>query len=86
MKLAIREGYRTDNPAASVEGFKEGKGFHSWTDEEIARFELRHPPRSKAHLALMIALCTGPAPLRRRDNGLAQGHGGGALARSPSQD
>src|SRR4051812_2411509 len=59
MKLATREGYRTGNPALDVEGFKEGKGFHSWTEEEIAQFELRHPPRSKAHLALELLVGSG---------------------------
>jgi KaiC/GvpD/RAD55 family RecA-like ATPase len=69
MKLAIREGHRRDNPALDVEGFEEGKGFHSWTEEEIERFELRHPPRSKAHLALIIVLCTG----QRRSDAVTMG-------------
>lgn len=33
-------------------------GFRSWTDEDIARFEARHPLGSRARLALALLLCT----------------------------
>ena len=34
-------------------------GFHSWTDDEIAQFEKRHPIGSRARLALALVLYTG---------------------------
>lgn len=36
-----------------------GGGWHTWTDDEIARFEARHPIGSKARLALALLLYTG---------------------------
>jgi integrase len=35
------------------------KGFHCWTDEEIAQFEARHPIGSKPRLAFALLLYTG---------------------------
>src|SRR5262245_30404663 len=35
------------------------KGFHTWTDEEIAQFETHHPIDSKPRLALALLLYTG---------------------------
>ncbi len=40
------------------------KGFHSWTEAEIAKFQARHPIGTKARLAMEIAMWTG---LRRSD-------------------
>lgn len=40
------------------------KGFHSWTETDIAKFQARHPVGSKARLAMEIALWTA---LRRGD-------------------
>lgn len=55
----------TSNPAAKADGLKwETKGFHTWTEEEIATFQERHPIGTKARLAMEIALWTG---LRRGD-------------------
>ena len=34
-------------------------GHHSWTPEEVARFELHHPIGSKARLAMALLLYTG---------------------------
>lgn len=34
-------------------------GHHTWTPDEVAQFEKRHPLGTKAHLALMIFLFTG---------------------------
>jgi site-specific recombinase XerD len=36
-------------------------GFHTWTEEEIAQYEERHAPGSKARLALELLLQTGAA-------------------------
>lgn len=57
---------RQDNPAAKAElpVKPEKKGFHSWTEEEIAAFQKRHALGTKARLALEIMLWTG---LRRSD-------------------
>jgi len=47
------------NPARDVDYFKSGsEGFHSWTEEEIAKFEARHPVGTKARLALALMLYT----------------------------
>jgi integrase len=43
------------SPAVKVKS----EGFHSWTDDEIARFEARHPIGSRARLALALLLYTG---------------------------
>ena len=59
MSFAVKEGFRKENPAADIERFKlDSAGFHSWTEDEIARFENRHPVGSKARLALALGLYT----------------------------
>jgi hypothetical protein len=40
---------------------KKSRGFHTWTGEEIAQFEARHPAGTKARLALVLLLQTGHA-------------------------
>lgn len=48
------------NPAKEVDYLRSGSdGFHSWSLEEIAQFEAKHPIGSKARLALALALYTG---------------------------
>jgi len=48
------------NPAKDVPYLKSGsEGFHSWTDEEVARFESVHPIGSKARLAFALLFFTG---------------------------
>lgn len=48
------------NPAKDVPYLKSGsEGFHSWSMEEVAQFEKRHPVGSKARLALSLLLYTG---------------------------
>jgi integrase len=63
---AVKLRFRDDNPAAQAElpVKAERKGFHSWTEEEIAAFQARHAIGSKARLAMEIMLWTG---LRRSD-------------------
>ena len=63
---AIRLQWITDNPASHAElaATPERVGFHSWTEEEIAKFQKRHDLGTKARLALEIKLWTG---LRRSD-------------------
>jgi integrase len=53
-------GLLDHNAAALVKGPKvKSKGFHSWTDAEIARFEETHPIGSKPRLALALLLYLG---------------------------
>lgn len=51
----------SSNPAREVKFLKSKRqgGFHAWNDAEIAKFEERHPVRTKARLALALLLCTG---------------------------
>ncbi|WP_309773762.1 tyrosine-type recombinase/integrase [Nitrobacter vulgaris] len=58
------------NPAKDVPYLKSGsEGFHSWTLEEVRKFEKRHKPGSKARLALALLLYTG----QRRSDVVALG-------------
>jgi integrase len=59
MTFAVEEGFRKDDPTIGVRGIKNRTdGFHTWTEEEIAAFEARHPIGSKARLALALLLYT----------------------------
>jgi integrase len=47
------------NPALGVKRYKsKGEGYHTWTEEEIAQFQAKHPTGSKAALALALLLYT----------------------------
>jgi integrase len=60
MQIAIDDDWRKDDPTLRVKGFRiKSDGFHSWTEAEIAKFEHRHEPGSKARLALALLLYTG---------------------------
>ena len=60
MRHAIEIGMRTDDPTRDVKLIKvKTDGFHSWSDDEIAQYEARHPIGSKARLALALLLYTG---------------------------
>ena len=55
-----REMGVTFNPARYADRRKENAdGYHTWTDQEIARFKEHHPTGSKARLAMMLFLWTG---------------------------
>jgi integrase len=59
MAFAVVEGFRRDNPAVGIARIKtRSNGFHSWTEDEIAIFEARHPVGTKARLALALGLYT----------------------------
>jgi integrase len=59
MRFAVREQLRADDPARDIEYIKRrSAGFHTWTEDEIARFESFHPVGSKARLALGLLLYT----------------------------
>lgn len=50
----------SSNPARDVPYIRSGStGYHSWTPEEIATFEERHPIGTRARLALALLLYTG---------------------------
>ena len=48
------------NPALGVKRYRShSDGLHSWTENEIARFQATHPVGSRAALALALLLYTG---------------------------
>lgn len=60
MAFAVRQDMVTHNPIVSTKPFKiESGGFHTWTEQEIAAYEARHPIGTKARLALDLMLWTG---------------------------
>lgn len=63
---AVRLKWITSNPVADADPPAQHvvKGFHSWTESEIAKFQERHPVGTKARLAFEIACWTA---LRRQD-------------------
>lgn len=64
-KWAVDQEYMHANPARDLSKLSTGgPGFHSWTPEEVAQFEQRHPIGSRARLALGLMLWTG---VRRSD-------------------
>jgi integrase len=57
---AIALAWIASNPARHVRRFKiKGEGFHTWSEAEVAQYVQRHPPGTKAHLALTLMLYTG---------------------------
>jgi integrase len=60
MKHAVEIGLREDDPTRDVRAIRvKSGGHHSWTDDEIDRFEQHHPIASRARLALALLLYTG---------------------------
>ena len=58
------------NPAVRVKKFKtRGDGVHTWSEEEVALFQARHPLGTRAHLAVMLMLYTG----QRRSDAVRMG-------------
>jgi len=58
-RYAIDNDLTPHNPAAKVPYLpKIGDGFYSWTEEDIAKFEARHPVGTMARLALALMLYT----------------------------
>jgi len=59
-KFGVKKKLAANNPTRDVEYFKSGStGFHTWTPEEVQKYEERHPIGSKARLALALMLFTG---------------------------
>lgn len=62
---AVENDLATVNPARPVKPLKgDGEGFHTWTQDEVSRYEAFHPIGSKARLAMALLLYTG---VRRSD-------------------
>ncbi|MBF0857632.1 tyrosine-type recombinase/integrase [Gluconobacter sp. LMG 31484] len=60
MEHAIHMGWAESNPTAGVPRMKiKSDGIHSWTDDEIARYEARWPSGTRERLALALLLYTG---------------------------
>jgi len=58
--FAVRQEWRADNPVLLSEAVKhKAKGFHEWTEEEIAQYRAHWPLGSKARLAMELILWTG---------------------------
>lgn len=59
MDVAIGLRMRDDNPVIGVKAIKrKSTGFHTWTEDEIALFEAKHPIGTRARLALALLLYT----------------------------
>jgi integrase len=59
-RFAIRRGVITIDPTVSVEKYKTNPdGFHTWTEDEILKFEKFHGAKSKPVLAMRLMLFTG---------------------------
>lgn len=69
--LAVRLGWRADNPVRDTElgNFKRGE-ISPWTEADIETFRERWPSGSRERLALELLLCTG----QRRSDVIRMGH------------
>jgi len=63
MKVAVKLGWRRDDPTQGVKKIKPKKrgGYRSWPETVIAQYRERHPVSTKARLAMEIGLYTGQA-------------------------
>src|SRR6516165_7356370 len=60
MRHAVLVGLVDRDPTEGVRGPKfRSDGFYTWTEQDIAAFEARHPVGSRARLALALGLYTG---------------------------
>jgi len=60
MKFAVNIEMLPVNPLIGMHGFKTNSdGFHSWTEDDIQKFEATHTEGSKARLAYSLLLYTG---------------------------
>lgn len=59
-KLAVKLEWRDDNPVEKSEPIKhQGKGFYTWTEDDIKAYRERWPLGTKARLAMELMLWTG---------------------------
>ncbi len=60
MQHAVETGLRADDPTRDVKAIRvKGDGHHSWTDDEIAKFESVHAIGTRSRLAFALLLYTG---------------------------
>jgi integrase len=60
MQFALDAGIRTDDPTLGVKRIKiKTDGYATWTEDDIAEFERRHPLGTTPRLALALLLGTG---------------------------
>jgi integrase len=58
-EFAVRRGWLRANPATNIKlALVKSDGFHTWTEDEISRFEAHHAIGSKPRLALALLLYT----------------------------
>jgi integrase len=58
-QFGVKRRYLRTDPTANIKARPiKGDGFHTWTEEEIARFEAHHPIGTKPRLALALLLYT----------------------------
>jgi integrase len=70
MQHAIEIGWRSDDPTRDVKAIRvKSDGYHSWSDDEIARFENHHAIGTRARLAFALLLYTG----QRRSDAIRMG-------------
>jgi len=59
MRYAVTTGLRADDPTVGVRAPRyKPKGYPTWTEDDIAAFEIRHSKGTKARLALALLLYT----------------------------
>ncbi len=59
MGFAVQLEWRTDNPVEQTKPYPiKSEGFHTWTEDDIAAFEARHPIGTRARLAFALMLYT----------------------------
>jgi integrase len=59
MRFAVERNMRRDDPTAMVRKVRSAStGFHSWTEDEIAKFENHHKIGTRARLAMALLLYT----------------------------
>lgn len=60
MALALDEGWRKDDPTVGIKAYsRKTEGFHTWSEDEIAQYEAKHPVGTRARLAFDLMLYTG---------------------------
>jgi integrase len=71
LNYAVNMEMLPSNPAIGVKGYRNQNpdGIHTWSEDEVEQFIKRHPVGSKAHLAMMLMLCTG----QRRSDAVRMG-------------
>jgi integrase len=59
LSFAVETEMRPDNPALGIKlGAPKSDGFHTWSEEEITRFEAKHAIGTRARLAFALLLYT----------------------------